>query len=86
MAPKSGTFFDLFFCSICVTDHKQDTKYEILWHQLRIRCIMVRCGQEETGDFGPVEGALLLFAFGELVLWIKELFIAVSELGLLLVF
>jgi hypothetical protein len=47
---------------------------------------MVRCGQEETGDFGPVEGALLLFAFGELVLWIKELFIVVSELDLLLVF
>jgi len=47
---------------------------------------MVRCGQEETGDFGPVEEALLLFSFGELVLWIKGLFIAVSELGLLLVF
>ncbi len=47
---------------------------------------MVRYGQEETGDFGPVEGALLLFAFGELVLWIKGLFIAVPELGLLLVF
>lgn len=86
MAPKSGTFFDLFFCSICVTDHKQDTKYEILWHQLRIRCIMIRCEQEETGDFGPVEEALLLFAFGELVLWIKGLFIVVSELDLLLVF
>jgi len=47
---------------------------------------MVRCVQEETGDFGPVEGALLLFAFGELVLWIKVLFIVVSELDLLLVF
>ena len=47
---------------------------------------MVRCGQEETGDFGPVEGLLLLLAFGELVLWIKGLFVAVSELGLLLVF
>ena len=47
---------------------------------------MVRRGQEETGDFGLVERALLLFAFGELVLWIKGLFIAVSELDLLLVF
>ncbi len=46
---------------------------------------MVRCGQEESGDFRPVEGALLLFAFGELVLWIKGLFIAVLELDLLLV-
>ena len=43
-------------------------------------------GQEETGRFGPVERILLLSAFGELVLWIKGLFIAVSELGLLLVF
>jgi hypothetical protein len=47
---------------------------------------MVRCGQEETGGFEPVEGILQLFAFGELVLWIKGLFIVVSELGLLLVF
>jgi hypothetical protein len=78
--------FSVSFCSICATDHKQDTRYEILWHQLRVRCIMVRCGQEETGDFGPVEGALQLFVFGELVLWIKGLFITVSRLGLLLVF
>ena len=47
---------------------------------------MVRCEQEETGGFGPVEGALQLFAFGELVLWIKGLFIAIWELGMLLVF
>ena len=47
---------------------------------------MVRYGQEETGDFGPVEGALQLFTFGELVLWIRGLFIVVSGLGLLLVF
>jgi hypothetical protein len=47
---------------------------------------MVRCGQEETGDLGPAEGVLLLFAFGELILWIKGLFIAVSELDLLFVF
>ena len=69
-----------------MTDRKQDTRYEILWHQLRVCCIMVRCGQEETGDFGPVEGALLLFSFGELLLWIKGLFIDVLELVLLLVF
>mgnify|MGYP007065730086 CR=1 FL=1 len=47
---------------------------------------MFQCGQEETGDFGYVEGVLILFVFGELVLWIKRLFIAVSELGLLFVF
>jgi len=47
---------------------------------------MVSCGQEETGSFGPVESVLQLFAFGELVLWIKGLFIVVSELDLLLVF
>lgn len=45
--------------------------YEILWHRLRIRCIIVRRGQEET------------YAFGELVLWKKVLSIAVSERGLL---
>ena len=78
--------FYVSFCSICATAQKQDTRYEILWHQLRVRCIIVRCGQEETGDFGPVEGVLLLFAFGELVLWIKGLFITVLELDLLLVF
>jgi hypothetical protein len=41
---------------------------------------------KETGGFRPVEVALLLFTFGELVLWIKGLFITVSELDLLLVF
>jgi hypothetical protein len=74
------------FCSICATVHKQETRYEILWHQLLIRCIIVKCEQEETGGFEPVEGILQLFAFGELVLWIKGLFVAVSELDLLLVF
>ena len=44
---------------------------------------MVRCEQEETGDFGPVKRALLLLAFGELVLWIKGLFIDIWKCGLL---
>ena len=79
-------YYSVSRCSIRTTDSKQDTRYEILWHQLRIRCIMVRCRQEEIGDLGHVKEILLLFTFGELVLWIKGLFIAVSELDLLLVF
>jgi hypothetical protein len=42
-----------------------------LWYRLRMRCIIVRRGQEET------------FAFGEFVLWIEGLFIAGLGLGLL---
>ena len=42
-----------------------------IWYRLWIRCIIDRHGQEET------------FAFGELVLWIKGLFIDIWKCGLL---
>ena len=51
-----------------------ELKYEILWQQMRIHCIMFRRGYEET------------IAFGELALWIKGLFVAVSGWGLLFAF